>query len=367
MRLSRRAAAAWAVASLLLLPICLHAQVWADLYAGGTRYDPLAGYLGTTNLVGNVRFRSVGGADGYVSLAAPLDDGAALWGAVGAAHTLLLPLAARVGLGVSFAADGYAFDDPAGSLAGGLVLHALPVIRVAGAVGSLELRAGGHEHLFSFPDTSGSRGLAEVAGRGVLTFGRATAQSELRWLAAPEGSYPFAGAQLAFAPGAARVWVWGGKWLADVLDNTEWGVGGSLSLGELGEVWLSVRQDGADPLYEGTERRAWNVGYSRQLGGPRSPATSLAPQVGAGAVRIRLPDDVDVPGGGAPSVVGEFSMWKPLAMTRSGSEWILELPLEAGAYRFAFVSPSGEWFVPERYPGRVDDGFGGFLALLVVP
>jgi hypothetical protein len=366
--LRRRAAAACAVASLLTLPSALPAQVWvADLYAGGTRYDPLAGYVSTTNLIGNLRFRSVGGAETYLSLAAPLGEGAALWGAAGAAHTLLLPVASRVSIGVLLGADGYAFDDPGGSLAGGGALHALPLVRLAGEAASLELSGGGHEHLFNFPDTSGSRGVIELSARGLVELQGLGVQAEARWLSADEGSYPWVGAQLATPPGAARLWVWGGKWLAETLDDVEWGVGGSLSVGPLGELWVTVRQDGADPLYEGSQRRAWNVGFSRQLGGPRSSPASLVPRVSRGAVSIRLPADLLPADGGTPSVAGEFSRWEPLAMTRVGTEWVLDLPLEAGAYRFAFVSPAGEWFVPERYPGRLEDGFGGFVALLVVP
>jgi hypothetical protein len=84
-------------------------------------------------------------------------------------------------------------------------------------------------------------------------------------------------------------------------------------------------------------------------------------------VQIRLPQDLVAEGVGSPSVAGEFSEWRPVAMTRAGDEWVLDLPLQSGVYRYAFVDASGEWFVPERYPGRVEDGFGGWVVLLVVP
>jgi hypothetical protein len=54
-------------------------------------------------------------------------------------------------------------------------------------------------------------------------------------------------------------------------------------------------------------------------------------------------------------------------MTRSGGDWVLELPLGSGVYRFAFVTAGGEWFVPDGYPGRIDDDMGGHVAVLVVP
>ena len=31
------------------------------------------------------------------------------------------------------------------------------------------------------------------------------------------------------------------------------------------------------------------------------------------------------------------------------------------------VTASGEWFVPDGYPGRIDDGMGGHVAVMVVP
>ena len=94
---------------------------------------------------------------------------------------------------------------------------------------------------------------------------------------------------------------------------------------------------------------------------------TLVPRIESGSVRIRLPSDgvggVEAP----PSVAGEFSEWRPVAMSLDGDEWILDVPLQTGVYRFSFVTAAGEWFVPERYPGRIQDGFGGWVALLVVP
>ena len=55
------------------------------------------------------------------------------------------------------------------------------------------------------------------------------------------------------------------------------------------------------------------------------------------------------------------------ASSTSGSQWRIEIPVRPGAYRFAFVSPSGEWFVPEGYPGRMSDDMGGHIALVIVP
>ena len=53
-------------------------------------------------------------------------------------------------------------------------------------------------------------------------------------------------------------------------------------------------------------------------------------------------------------------------MEREGDEWVVRLPLAPGAYRYAFRSATGEWFVPSSTPGRRDDGMGGHVAVLMV-
>ena len=53
-------------------------------------------------------------------------------------------------------------------------------------------------------------------------------------------------------------------------------------------------------------------------------------------------------------------------MVREGADWVLRVPLSAGVYHYTFQSATGEWFVPASAPGRRDDGFGGYVAVLVV-
>jgi hypothetical protein len=66
------------------------------------------------------------------------------------------------------------------------------------------------------------------------------------------------------------------------------------------------------------------------------------------------------------SVIGDFSAWEPIALTRQGANWMGTLPMEPGLYHFGFLV-DGEWFVPEHAPGRVTDDFGRVNATLVVP
>ena len=369
MKLNRRAAAILLVVGFFLSPpAALSAQSWAaDVYAGGTRYDALVGRVSTTNLVGTLRFAPSPLGRFYVSAAAPLDSMATLWGAAGVASSPERFLGSGFSLGADFGADGYGYDARAGNSGSGIAFHALPLVRYRRGFTTLELRGGGHEYLFSFPDTSGSRELLEVSARGALQLPRAALTGDLRWLSAEEGSYPYASAQISVPVSRASFWGWAGKWMADQLDDAEWGFGASLMVPPVGDLWISYRQVASDPLYLGTEQRGWNVGITRALGSAPGPSPRLAPRIASGSVRIRLPQETTGSETGVPSVAGEFSEWKPVAMSSAGDEWVLDLPLTSGVYRFSFVSPAGEWFVPEGFPGRIDDGFGGWVALLVVP
>ena len=82
-----------------------------------------------------------------------------------------------------------------------------------------------------------------------------------------------------------------------------------------------------------------------------------------GNALIRLPVSASKT---APSIAGDFNAWKPAPMQRDGNQWTFTVAVQPGVYHYAFVSSTGEWFVPESVPGRKDDGMGGHVAVLVV-
>lgn len=355
--------------ALLATSSAVHAQTWtADLYAGGTRYQSLSDRVSATNLIANIRYQGLRSLLAYISVAAPLDGDAAVWGAAGGAGRLTRFTLRPWSYGIELAAHGYAFRDRLSEdLGGGASAYALPFVALAHRVGSLELRGGWHQHVFGLADTTGGRGLLEAGARATAVRDWLGAQLDARWLRATEATYPYVGIQLAAAPSFGRLWGWTGRWFGDERPGTLWGVGGSVPVGRIGELWVSFRRDAVDPLFLNASRRGWNVGFSRQLGSRREAAAVLAPKIERGAVQIRLPvSAVPDQNGGAPSVAGEFNEWQPAPMRQEEGVWVLDLPLAPGVYRFAFVTPAGEWFVPEQYPGRMDDGMGGYVALIVV-
>jgi hypothetical protein len=135
-----------------------------------------------------------------------------------------------------------------------------------------------------------------------------------------------------------------------------------------------VRQEPVDPLYESIPRRSWTVQLSHAFG--RAPAAtrriapapatgtgSAAPVVANGRAVFRLPRRSYAR---APSIVGDFTRWRPVRMTAAGAFWTVSVRVDQGAHHYGFKTAEGEFFTPSGVP-TVSDGFGGRSAVLVVP
>jgi 1,4-alpha-glucan branching enzyme len=76
-----------------------------------------------------------------------------------------------------------------------------------------------------------------------------------------------------------------------------------------------------------------------------------------------------LPGASHVQLAGDFNGWNPTShpLTRQdGGWWEIDLDLEPGIYQYKLVV-DGEWVLPEDVERRVDDGFGGQNAVLVIP
>jgi hypothetical protein len=330
-----------------------------DLYAGGTRYDALASLAGPTNIVGNLRVES-SRLFAYVSAAAPIDREAPVWSALGGGARIGRALGHGVRIGLELDGDGYVFRRTTGETGSGLTTHVVPLVAWTRGVASVQLRGGRHDSHAEL-DGASSRYLNEAGVRGTVGDIDRFAIADVRVFTADDEYYPMLRVQLGTTIGGARVWGTAGRWFGD-LRQTEWGAGVSTGVGSRGEVWAGVRRDAADPLYLNPARTSWNVGYSHRIG--RASSVIRGPEVRNGALVLRLARGA---AHSAPSVAGEFNNWQPVPMRAAGDEWLVELPVTSGVYRFAFVAASGEWFVPEGYPGRMDDDMGGHVAVVAVP
>ena len=341
------------------------AQGWsADLSAGRLVYEPLSANVRTSNLTGSLRYDTRSDTWVYGTVAAPGSDGT-LWGAAGAGGRLMLNRSQlrRVNVGADVGAHGYSFRDRVVDQVGtGGTLDAIPFVRLSEGAGFIEGRAGWRGHTLSFAGVRENRGVFETGARG--GYGTTlSVEGDARWVHAPEGTFPFVGATVAYDVSRVQLWGQAGKWMATDLDERVWAFGSGVSLGARTTVWASARHDAPDPLYWNSTHRSWSVGLTQRLGRVPAPLVPVASSP-AGAVAIRL-SAADAPSG-TVSIAGDFNNWQPAPMLREGAEWIVRLALMPGVYHYTFRSATGEWFVPPSAAGRRDDGLGGYVAVLVV-
>src|ERR1041384_6843163 len=349
----------------IVFPSVARGQVWsADVSAGRTVYEPVAANLGTTNLVGSLRYNARQGGWVYGTAALPLGDAAPFWDEVGGGGHFSRPGFSHMSFGTDVGAHGYMFRDATLEQMGhGGIVEAIPFAAVSAGAATVALRSGWRGQSLSFAGATENRGVFETGIRATYD-AAVNLQGDMRWVRATEGVFPFVGASITYsASSPVAVWASTGKWLGNGLTNRAWGVGASIAINNRTSVWTTAQQEAPDPLYWNAQRRSWTVGVTRQL--TRSPA-SLVPtpsaQPGGVLIRIRA---ADAPAGDI-FIAGSFNNWQPQPMLREGNDWIIRLPLAPGVYQYGFRSASGEWFVPASTPGRRDDGMGGHEAVLVV-
>lgn len=355
----------------LLAPTVALGQGWtARVDVGGTDARTLTREVGGTSLMLGIQRDAPTWL--YLSAGIPLDSSSTPWGAVGAgARLLAAPLASGSGapsFGMDVGAHGFGYRDEGldGTGLGGTV-EALPFASIRRGALGFELHAGGRGYGTTIGDTSLTRGVLDAgAAISYLPDNRLAIRADAKAIRSAEGSFPFAGAGVAYQTGAVSVWGSIGRYLHSELPDPDWSLG--LSLLTIGDIRLEVaaQQDATDPLYWNPVRRFWSVGLSRALGSPSRPVALVAPIVprrAGGGVVLELPAaEVD----GVPAVGGDFNGWTAVPMRRVGDRWRAELDIPPGVYHYAFRAPDGHWFVPESVPNRVDDGFGGSNAVLVV-
>lgn len=359
-------AAAWLLQA--MIGLCTSGTAYAqglsvDISAGSVVYDPLSANVGTANAVGTLRYDALRGMWVYGTAATPLRSGDPLWGGFGAGGRFMSAPLRRLALGVDLGGHGFFFRDAVFDDTGrGLSIDALPFVRIASGLASVELRSGWRGHTMSTAGITENRNVWETGGR-VGYGGSLRVSADARWVKAPEGSYPFLGGTLSNTQGPWQAWVQAGKWLNTELDDVTWGGGVSVAITSRSTLWTTVQQAAPDPLYWNAPRRSWGIGFTQQLTRAATP-TVLPARLGPGRIEVRVPAaDVSAT---RLMIAGDFNNWQPLPMTREGTQWIARLTLDAGVYHYAFRAGDGDWFVPSSVAGRRSDGMGGYVAILVV-
>lgn len=362
----------------------MEAQEWTlDLYGGHVAYDLATSNLGETGALVGIRYRDPARRWLYLSSGIPFGSDDSLWGAAG----LGTRLATDVGsfeIGADLAGQGFVYRDPTTSAVGtGGVLDVRPLAAFVSDRARIELRSGWVGYGSGIESVSVSRGVHDSdLGVYLAPVPSVTLGGTVRHVRAEEGDYTFGGGRVGIRTGPVRLWGSLGAWTDDALPTTEWGVGVSYRFDPAGRTVLaaSVREDATDPLYWNSPRERWSVGISRTLGGgspatalPGSDPSTLAPEITDGRVRIRIPKSAvssttsaSDAAAAPPAIAGDFTDWEPVPLEDDGDHWSAVFQLEPGVYRYSFRSPDGDWFVPESVAGRRPDGFGGYVAVLVV-
>jgi Glycogen recognition site of AMP-activated protein kinase len=76
--------------------------------------------------------------------------------------------------------------------------------------------------------------------------------------------------------------------------------------------------------------------------------------------------EVRAPGASTVEVMGDFTNWSPVTLSRDGDVWRLTRALRPGPHRIALRVDGGEWTTPVNLP-RVTDDLGGVVGLMTVP
>jgi len=174
--------------------------------------------------------------------------------------------------------------------------------------------------------------------------------------------------------------VFSGRWGAAELRVDRWDT--PLGFETTGGVTLSIPFGGSwsfrafagrtdpDPLtlaQPGSGSGGALLGWSF-LSTAREPERGAAPYEMLGVTergaRVRL--SIAAPAGAAAvAVLGDFSLWEPVAMRREGSTWVVELEVETGTHHYGFLVDD-EWYVPDDAPDVVPDEWGRLTATLVI-
>lgn len=308
----------------------------------------------------------------YLVGGVPFDFAGPFWAGGGAGFRKVL--GDEVGLGVDASAHAIGFGGRSWSGVGrATTVEVMPLVRARLGPTVVEARSGIESYTLAnveFPRTRRThRSDARIglAGRAVRL------DAELAYVRAEEASYPFVGATAEYFLRNGRVWITGGQWFENDVSGESWGFGAEIDVARVGSLSASYSQDSWDPLYRNEPMRSWSVGLTRSLGGgeraitpalPVLPALPDAPVIGGDTVVFRV-TGVDNPG---PIVIaGDFTGWEPVTMELQENAWSTTLTVPSGVYRYAFRDGSGTWFVPSKVAERVDDGFGGTSAILLVP
>ena len=354
------------------------ATAWVDAAATSTR--PPAGMAGQTTLYGlfggrlRVDTRDAGGLDAFVRggrgggpSPSSWTEGQAAWELGGAGHGLAW--------GVRTSAFALDYRQPFGYRALGATVEP----RLSSMFGANLVTVRGDLRRGSWSlgapplavDTIAAGALALTGGS--ITLGRLIGSA---WIEAGAESYRgafdgwFTGgvASATVSRGALDLGLLGRAWSTPVGSQLGLSATAAYSVSDAASVRLEVGRTTTDPLYGSPGSFGISLGVGLRVGTlqlrvPRARAVELTGPAGDGRrARFRL----HAPHARTVAVAGDFTDWRPRPMTRTGSDWLVELTVPTGVHHFAFLVNGQNWVVPADAPGVAADDWGRKNATLVV-
>ena len=243
-------------------------------------------------------------------------------------------------------------------------------LEVAGVAGSGRSRfevwrvAGGRTRVFE-------DNLARVGGTAEASLARGPARVGVGGgvHGTPGGRFTSGGASLLLAGGWGAVEVRGDVWrtplgtqptggLALVIPLSGWSMRGFLGRSEPDPLTLAEPGSASGGVLVGRSL------YGRDAG----PAVGARPWevLGATPAGARVRMSIEAPAdAGTVELLGDFSLWEPVAMRRRNGRWEVELEVRAGTHHYGFLVDD-EWYVPDDTRDVVPDEWGRMSAILVI-
>lgn len=182
------------------------------------------------------------------------------------------------------------------------------------------------------------------------------------------GTFSSGGGRLIFVGGQAAIEVRADVWhtpsgtdliggLEFVIPIAGWSFRGFLGRSEPDPLTLAAPGSGSAGLLVGRSL----VSHGPDVDPPVSNYEIVGPTERGVRVRIR----VEAPEVARVEVLGDFTLWEPVAMTRRNGGWEAELDVPPGTHHYGYLA-DGAWYLPEDEPSAVPDEWGRMSAILVV-
>jgi len=350
----------------IAVPATLSAQSWSiDTSVGNTSYNiaPIsnASNMGIVGIGFTNEHRFLHTSVGVPFSSNDLTWGVAEWGDRFATHRAAL----TVGGDASVLLHGQ--RDPVTNTSGqGLMAEFLPMVSHNFGTAELEVRSGARWYGERLGSTNWTRTLwtSEISAR-VRPVSRLQLEGNVRHYRGAGGEvYTRPGVSLITLVGRVSFRSFAGGWVHNPGGGgVEWGA--TIGVPIRRNFWFTsaAQHDSFDPTFLSPPRTTWSAGLSFQFARKQETVLRRAESSEVTRVVVRLPLRESK---SAPLIAGDFSGWKPVRMDRYDQEWRFFTNLSPGVYHYAFRTEDGNWFVPADTPNRINDGMGGWQAVLVV-